>query len=242
MNIQRPMRLIQNTPIRDIATAVPSSVRVFQRYGIDFCCGGRRPIGEACDEQGLLFAEVAQAIQAAAVAPAADERDWTREPLHSLIDHIVGTFHLPLRDELPRLQAMAEKVAHVHGDNAPYLAAVDAIVRELAEELAVHMVKEEIVLFPAIRAVEAGDGLAPRWISAPVSVMEQEHDHAGALLAELRRRTGDYTPPDWACQTFRALYQGLEELEAAMHVHIHLENNVLFPRALASARALAHSQ
>lgn len=233
------MIITQNTPVRDIAAAVPASVRVFQRYGIDFCCGGRRPIGEACKERGLAFGEVAGAIDAAAARPAPDDRDWTAEPLPALIDHIIATYHRPLRDELPRLEAMAEKVARVHGEHAAYLARVEEIVRELAAELIAHMGKEEMVLFPAIRATGDGEALAPMWITVPITVMEHEHDYAGALLAELRRLTGGYVPPDWACQTFRALYEGLEELEAAMHVHVHLENNVLFPRALEQAQALA---
>lgn len=233
------MIITQNTPIREIAATVPASVRVFQRYGIDFCCGGRRPIGEACEERGLVFDEVAGAIDAAATRPVPDDRDWMAEPLAALIDHIIATYHRPLREELPRLEAMAEKVARVHGDNAPHLAGVEESVRELAAKLTSHMGKEEMVLFPAVRAIEDGEALAPMWITAPITVMEHEHDHAAALLAELRRLTGGYVPPDWACQTFRALYDGLEELEAAMHVHVHLENNVLFPRALEQAQTLA---
>lgn len=232
------MVITENTPIRDIAAAQPSSVRVFQHYQIDFCCGGERPIGEACREQGLAFDEVARAIEAAAARPAGADRDWTREPLSALIDYIVAVYHLPLRDELPRLQSMAEQVRRVHGDHAPYLARIEEIVAELAAELSVHMGKEEVVLFPAVRAIENGEALAPTWITAPIAVMEHEHDHAGALLAELRRLAHDYLPPDWACQTFRALYQGLAQLEAEMHVHVHLENNILFPRALEEAQAL----
>lgn len=228
------MTITENTPVAEIASAVPASVRVLQSLGIDFCCGGKRPIGAVCEEQGLRFPEVASAIEAAAAAPAPDQRDWSREPLHALIDHIIATYHDPLRAELPRLEGMAKKVAGVHGAKADYLATIDDIVGELSADLNAHMRKEEQVLFPSIRAIEIGDSHGPRamWITAPIGVMEQEHDRAGELLAELRRLTGGYVPPEWGCQTVRAFYQGLEEMEAAMHVHVHLENNVLFPRAL----------
>jgi regulator of cell morphogenesis and NO signaling len=129
---------------------------------------------------------------------------------------------------------MAARVAQVHGAHASYLRRLEAIVSEFAADLRSHMQKEEQVLFPAIRALETA-GRAPMRIGAPIGAMEQEHDQAGAFLAELRRLTSDYDAPEWACQTFRALYHGLAELEAAMHVHVHLENNILFPRALERA-------
>lgn len=233
------MVITEDTPIREIAAGLPSSVRVFQRYRIDFCCGGRVPIGEACRKHGLDVAEVTTAIVASAASPAADHRDWAAEPLAALIDHIIATYHRPLRDELPRLEAMAGKVARVHGEHAPFLTRVEDIVRDLVAELTTHMGKEEMVLFPAIRAIGERRALAPMWITAPMSVLEHEHDHAGALLGELRRLTAGYAAPDWACETLRALYDGLAALEATMHVHVHLENNVLFPRALKAADALA---
>jgi len=224
------MTITELTPIRDIATAIPSSVRIFQRHGIDFCCGGTRALGMVCTERGLSFAATVSAIEASAVAPAKD-RDWTHDPLGLLIDYILATYHDGLREELPRLQALAAKAAHVHGGTAPHFVEIAKIVDALSEDLFTHMRKEEAVLFPAIRAIEEGRADAA-WLTAPVSVMEHEHDRAGALLSDLRELTGDYTPPDGACATTRALYQGLEELEHSMHVHVHLENNVLFPRAL----------
>ncbi len=233
------MHISESTLVAEIAAARPSSVRVFQRFGIDFCCGGKRPLGVICEEQGLSFDEVAAAIGAADAEPAAGQRDWTREPLHALVDHIIATYHDPLREELPRLETMAARVLQVHGSAAPHLGRVKQIVSELAEDLGTHMQKEERVLFPAIRAIDDGSGPVPMRIATPIAVMEQEHDHAGALLAELRELTHGYQAPDWACQTFRALYHGLSELESEMHVHVHLENNVLFPRALQPAEARA---
>lgn len=225
------MNITETTPIGDIAAAVPSSVRVFQRHGIDFCCGGKRPLGTVCTERGLSFADTVQAIETAA-ATTASERDWRDEPLGSLIDHIVATYHDSLREELPRLQGMASKVAQVHGPRIPSFVRIAAVVEALAADLLAHMRKEEAVLFPAIRGIEEGQAHAG-WLNAPMSVLEREHDHAGAMLDELRQLTREYTPADDACATTRALYYGLEELERSMHVHVHLENNVLFPRALA---------
>ena len=230
------MHITETTTVAEVASTLPSSVRVFQRYGIDFCCGGKTALAAACQAHHVSYAEVVGAIEASAQQPAADNRDWNREPLPGLIDHIVATYHEPLREELPRLEAMAAKVYRVHGSKAPYLARLDAIVSELSADLRSHMFKEETMLFPAIRTVEAVGGRSPRPISAPIAVMEAEHDHAGALLAELRTITDGYVAPEWACQTFRALYHGLADLESAMHVHVHLENNVLFPRAVGLTR------
>jgi regulator of cell morphogenesis and NO signaling len=231
------MTITETTTVAEIASALPSSVRVFQRHGIDFCCGGKTPIGVACEEQGIPFEQVASALEAAAVAgQAPDDRDWNQEPFSTLIDHIVSTYHDALREELPRLESMAARVSRVHGAKGPGLARLEALVTELAADLQAHMRKEEMVLFPAIRALELRREHA-NWIAQPIAVMEHEHDRAGALLSEMRSLTSDYAPPEWACQTFRALYHGLAELESTMHVHVHLENNVLFPRARARAAA-----
>jgi regulator of cell morphogenesis and NO signaling len=232
------MTITETTTVAEIAAAVPSSVRLFQRHGVDFCCGGNRAIGSVCEEHGLSFVEVAAAIEASAAATAPD-RDWTGEPLHALIEHIVTTYHDRLREELPRLEHMAVKVSDVHGAKAPRLRQVQDVIGELSADLHDHMRKEERVLFPAICAIDSGTAQGSTWISAPIGVMEQEHDRAGELLAELRRLTEGYVAPEWGCQTLRALYHGLEELEASMHVHVHLENNVLFPRALKLAESAA---
>ena len=234
------MTITEETTIAEIASSVPSSVPVFQRYGIDFCCGGKRPIGTVCLEQGLSLTDLLRVIESSTAQPAEDERAWASEPLAEITRHVVSAYHYPLRQELPRLEAMAAKVASVHGSGAPYLNRVSAIVVELSAELREHMQKEERVLFPAIEALESHGPGAPMRIAAPITVMEDEHEHAGALLAELRTITGGYDMPDWGCGTFQALYRGLSDLESAMHVHIHLENNLLFPRALAMVKGTGH--
>ena len=226
------MSITDTTTIAEIAAEYPSSIRVFQRFGIDFCCGGRRPVRVACEEQGLSFEALEQALNRAEAVPAAGVRDWTHEPLHALIDHIVTTYHMALRNDLPRLEAMATKVAGVHAAKSANLSRIQDCLGELSADLNQHMWKEELILFRAIRAMESSGLHSSMGISAPISVMEHEHDHAGRLLAELRTLTDDYVAPEWGCGTVRALYRGLAELEAAMHVHVHLENNILFPRAL----------
>jgi regulator of cell morphogenesis and NO signaling len=223
------MTITGQTAVGSVATQHPLTTRVFARHGIDFCCGGGRPLSEACEARGVdteaVLAELADEIQ----GRSAEETRWDERPMTELIDHIVATFHVPLREELPRLEAMARKVYDVHGDKDPErLKTILETVGALKAELLLHMGKEEEVLFPMIAA---GQG---RMAMAPVSVMEAEHAGAGEMLRRLSELTDQYTPPPEACNTWRALWAGLEDLETAMHIHIHLENNILFPRALES--------
>lgn len=226
------MTITEQTPVADIATGVPSSIRVFQRHGVDFCCGGKRPLADACQELGLSAAELAREIEEAAALRAPGERDWTTVPLQELTQHIVARYHDTLRADLPQLEQLSAKVKRAHSDKAPRLLhCLDAAVRELSADLLAHMSKEEQVLFPAISSLER-TGACALPLAQAIHAMESEHDRAGELLADLRDATDDFTPPEWACATTRALYQGLASLEADMHLHVHLENNVLFPRAL----------
>jgi len=210
-----------------IATEHPLATRVFARHGIDFCCGGARPLDAACRERGLDTAEILGEIRAELADAPASEVRWDRAPLADLVAHIVSTYHAPLREELPRLEAMARKVHRVHGEKDPErLADVLRTFLALKADLDQHLMKEEQILFPMI---VAGNGAMA---GGPISVMEHEHDDAGAALRRLRRLTDDYVPPATACNTWRALWAGLADLERALHEHIHLENNVLHRRAL----------
>lgn len=233
------MTITETKTVGEIAAEYPATVRVFQRHGIDFCCGGKRPVRVACEEQGVSFEELEKELDSAAAAAAAEGRDWTHAPLHELIDHIVSTYHAALREDLPRLEAMASKAASVHAAKSANFARIHDVLGELSAELNEHMWKEEMILFRAIRAIEAGALTSGMVISAPISVMEHEHDHAAHLLLNLRELSDDYVVPEWGCGTVHALYQGLAELESAMHVHVHLENNILFPRALQLASTTA---
>jgi regulator of cell morphogenesis and NO signaling len=229
------MLITPDTRISDIATADPGTIRVFQQHQIDFCCGGKIPLGEACAIHGIDVAELVAELNAAG-RPTEHGRAW--ETLASLIAHIQVRYHEPLRSELPRLAAMMAKVVQRHGDRQPEtLLPLRDTFEQLASELISHMAKEDGVLFPTIVAAEAGARNSPesaeswQWIRQPIDVMEAEHETAGAAMKTMRELTDDYTPPPDACPTFRGLYHGLAELERDMHVHVHLENNILFPRA-----------
>jgi regulator of cell morphogenesis and NO signaling len=170
------------------------------------------------------------------------EASWNEASLTALVGHIQARYHEPLRAELPRLSAMLDKVVARHGDRLPgQLALLQSTFRRLVHDLLAHMRKEDAVLFPLIVALESGQAVAVpgagAWIGSPIAVMEAEHAEAGAALAVMRDITLGYAPPEWACPTFRGLFYGLAQLESDMHLHVHLENNVLFPRAATLAKA-----
>ena len=223
--------------VGELVAEQPGRSRVFEAHRIDYCCGGKRPLAEACEKKGVaveaILEELAQADQQGLTD---DPTDYSTMALDVFADHIVDTHHAYLGRELPRLVKMAEKVAKVHGEKDERLAEVATVMRGLTEELESHMMKEERVLFPAIRMLAQSDGLPAMpcgTLANPIGVMEAEHDSAGDALEALVRLTDGYTPPDWACNTYRALLDGLADLELDLHQHIHKENNILFPRALA---------
>jgi regulator of cell morphogenesis and NO signaling len=211
--------------LADLAVTLPGASRVFHRHELDFCCHGRISLEAACAERDLDPAALAREIEREAREDAGFER-WDERPLEELIDHILLRFHAPLREELPRLLAMARRVEEVHGKKPSSPKGLGDLFEGMACELESHMQKEEQVLFPLVRA---GQG---RMARMPIQVMEAEHVDVGKDLARIREITADFTAPEEACGTWRALYLGLEELELELMRHIHLENNVLFPRAL----------
>ncbi|MBU2500820.1 iron-sulfur cluster repair di-iron protein [bacterium] len=222
------MTITSETKVGQLAAQHPLATRVFARHGIDFCCGGGEPLGAVCAGKGLetatILAEIAKELEVA------DETEgrWDTAPLGALIDHIMVTFHQPLYEELPRLESMARKVLDVHRDKDPErLSELFSLYLEIQAELKQHMMKEEQILFPMIRQ---GQGAQT---GGPVAVMEKEHEAVGGALRRMRELTDDYTVPAEACNTWRALWHGLAALEKDLHQHIHLENNILFPRALA---------
>jgi len=232
--------------VRDIATENPAAVRVFEKYGIDYCCGGRVPLTEACATKGLKVDEVLASLEAATVPLASGEKDWAKEPLVTLAAYIVDTHHAYVNREVSRLNGLAGKVVSRHGDTREELPVIQSKLAELGEEMIAHQGKEEVVLFPYIGKLErfaSGNGAMPRncfgSITHPIEMMTRDHDFAGNLMAEIRKLSQDYTPPDSACPTFRAFYAGLHEFEQDLHQHIHLENNFLFPRAIKLEAAAA---
>lgn len=239
------MTLLSSQTISEIASRSLGAVRVFERLNIDYCCGGKRPVEEACQELGLDSAAVLAELDAAIAGRPADETDWSQASLRDLIRHIVGKHHEYLKLELPRLSQRLGKVMRVYGEqDKATLAPLPALFGGLHSELDLHMHKEEMILFPFIEKVEsaikAGQPAPPApfgTVANPIAMMEHEHDSAGAALKGMREATGDYAVPDYACVTYRSLLEGLRELESDLHIHIHLENNILFPRAIAMESA-----
>jgi regulator of cell morphogenesis and NO signaling len=236
-----------NETIRSLAATRPGAASVFEKYGIDYCCGGARPLDEACRENGRSAATVVAEIDRRAEDQEA--RDWSAATSRDLIDHILATHHAYLREELPRLDARLRKVADVHGDrHGDSLYPLVEVYAGLRAELGAHMLKEERILSTAIADLDAP--VAPEGRSAPpfgsvanpIRMMEHEHESAGRALARMRTLTRDYTPPADACTTYRALLDGLAYLERDLHQHIHLENNILFPRAQRLARATGNEE
>jgi len=228
-----------DTTIADIVRARPARSRVFEDLGIDYCCGGKRPLAEACRARGLEPAAVLAMLSEADAARDESVPDPSAMTLPELCDHIRDAHHGYLRDELPRLDFMTRKVAAVHGDREPRLLDVRRVFEAFCADITSHTREEDEQIFPAIRALGSGGGdrTAARALAATLARMESEHDVTTAALERLETLTDYHTPPDWACNTFRALYDGLARLQRNMRLHTHKENNVLFPRILSMGRA-----
>jgi len=230
----------KNQTVGELVATQPSRSRVFEAFHIDYCCGGKRSLAEACGKKGVAVDEVLDALARSDARRASGEtEDAASMPLDVLCTHIVTRHHAYLREELPRLTQMADKVAAVHGDRDARLSELAETVHELATELGAHMMKEERILFPVIQELVRGEGVPFMpfgTLANPIRAMEAEHDGAGSGLERIARLTDDFTPPDWACNTYQALLDGLHDLTLDLHQHIHKENNVLFPRALIEER------
>lgn len=211
--------------VGEIVARRPALSRLFEQAGIDYCCGGRKPLEEACRMKGIDAAAFLATLEDEAAqdsaAPLVNASDMS---LAELSDHIERTHHATLKSELPRLGALAEKVAMVHGESDPRLRGLFETFQSFVRDLIPHMAREEEVVFPGIRAGSASTDAIRR--------LESEHDGAGAAMAKMRELTDGYRPPEWACNSYRALLDGLARIERDMHEHVHKENNVLFPRAL----------
>lgn len=224
-----------NDTVGAIVRDHPALSRLFEQARVDYCCGGQKTLAEACAKRNIDPQAFLKELETFAATEPAPEVDLTALSLTELVDHIERLHHAYLHTELPRLEAMVTKVAKVHGDKEPRLAQIRDLFLALSAELATHLMKEEQVLFPMIRQLEASATL-PQFhcgsVANPIHRMEFEHDEAGAVLAQLRQLTDDYTPPEWACNTYRALFDALAHFEQDMHQHVHKENNVLFPQAV----------
>jgi len=238
------MGIAAETTVGDVVARDFRAAAVFHRYGIDFCCGGKRSLAAACADRGVRTDEVLGAVEQACTRPTSDTPRFSEWDPDTLIAYIVGTHHAYVRRALPVLTAHTRKVAAAHGTRHPELVEVAAVWARVADEMTSHMAKEEIVLFPYISqaagAVRRGEAI-PRApfgsIDNPVRAMEHEHDAAGDAIAQIRGLTNGYALPEDACTTYRICLKELEEFERDLHTHVHLENNLLFPKARALAFA-----
>lgn len=224
------------TTVGDVVTRHPETLPVFERLGIDYCCGGGRRLDEAVAAGGFAWQDVSAQIGAAraAAAKAPAQPSWADATLTALMGHIIDRYHGKLREMFPMLSQMGEKVINAHGERHPEVREVAAAFAGLRSELESHMMKEEHVLFPFIDQLESGLGHRHPMlghIASPIAMMVKEHDDAGAALSALRAATSSYTAPADGCATLKGYYDQLALLERELHEHIHLENNILFPRA-----------
>lgn len=233
----------QDMTVGDLVVRHPQARPCLEKLGIDYCCGGKRPLIEAVEAAGLKWPVVMAALEEALAPKQKDKEhtDWNTVPLGKLADHILEKHHTFTKEQLSRLDGLLARVEKAHAaQHGKMLAGLRREFEPLRAELEAHLMKEEQILFPAIKGIDAfmsGKGARPvvhcGSIANPIRQMEHEHDSAGNALAEIRRMTDGYRLPPDACQTFAALYDGLQALEADLHEHIHLENNILFPKSIA---------
>lgn len=235
------MNVETSTTVRDLAVNIPGATRIFEKLKIDYCCGGGQTLAVACAAVQVSTEEVERLLEQASVAPSNDEGSerFATAKFSQLVDHIVNTHHVFTKQEVDRLDALAEKVFLAHGANHPELSQLKDLVNEMGIDLRPHMMKEERVLFPYLVSLEesASRQLQPSappfgTVQNPVRMMMLEHDAVGDLLVKLREVSNNYTVPADGCFSYQTLYHALEALEEDLHQHIHLENNILFPRAI----------
>ena len=229
------------TPDRTVADCVTENIKashVFKKYGIDFCCGGGISVEKACEQKGIEYAKLVEDLEKIG-SMHEKQTNFNNMPLNELIDHIVVKHHTYVEANIGLLLQYSSKVAKVHGGNNPELVRVYELFEKVAGELASHLKKEELILFPFIKKMvkvekEGTELITPNFntVENPIKMMEEEHEFAGDIFKEIAELTNNYTPPVHACNTYRALFDKLDEFEQDLHEHIHLENNILHPKAL----------
>ena len=235
------MTSYENQTVGQIAAEKPASVRVFEKLRIDYCCGGKLLLQEACERAGIPVADAIELLNDAGRPTTA--KNWNDASASELIAHITSTHHAFVRQEIPRIEALLGKVKNRHGAAHPEVAEIESLFLAAAQELQSHLMREEQILFPYIEKLENSARLGtelPRGcfpsVEFPIARMLADHDDAGELFARMSALSNRYTPPEQACMSFKALYNGLQEFEQDLHQHIHLENNILFPWAIAIER------
>jgi regulator of cell morphogenesis and NO signaling len=227
------MKDLSSKTLSQIVTDNYQAARVFENYGLDFCCKGKRPLATVCDEKKIAVEKVLEDLYQAMAADD-DLFEFDSMSLTELAEYIVRVHHSYVKLNMPQISNFALKVATKHGEHFPYMKEVYFLFAELAEEMDKHMEKEEKILFPKIKLLElvASENTNANYLKGPIDVMEQEHDHAGAIMQKIRQLTNNYTAPENACTTFRLTLEALRAFEEDLHRHVHLENNILFPKAI----------
>ncbi|HEX2960913.1 MAG TPA: iron-sulfur cluster repair di-iron protein [Ignavibacteriales bacterium] len=235
---------IKNLIIKDIVASNFRSAEIFEKYGIDFCCKGNRPLFQACEEKGVNIDSLAGELKGVFESDKADNNRYDMWSLGYLADYIVNNHHTYVKTAAPTIQARLDKVVRAHGKNHPFLIDVSDLFEAVSRELENHLAKEEQILFPMIKKIDelkaSGNAEALKQlstVSGPIRVMMAEHDRAGEMLDKIRKMTDNYALPKDACTTFAVAYKELDEFEKDLHKHVFLENSILFPKSLESTRA-----
>jgi regulator of cell morphogenesis and NO signaling len=227
------------TKVKEIAVADPGAKQILEESGVDYCCGGDKSLHEACMHADVSAEEILSRLRKNTALAGPDDGNWISAPLADLTLHIREQHHRYVREAIPRVEALLTKVKAKHGKNHPEIAGIEKLFVALGKEMIMHMQKEEQILFPYIDALErsiSGNGtLEPPFFQTvrnPIHAMMKDHDSAGELARQIRKASSQYTPPADGCASYQALYLDLHAFEADLHQHIHLENNILFPRAV----------
>lgn len=236
---------LSSLTLAQIVNSNHKAASVFEKYRLDFCCKGKRSLAQACDEQHLTLSQVAGDLQNIFSDTGNGSIDFNKMTLTQLCDYIMQTHHAYVKNEMPQIHGYLQKVSGKHGDRHPELYKIFQTFAAVKEEMEGHMKKEELVLFPRIKELEKlannENGqfqLNIGYLQSPINAMEHEHDHAGTQLSEIRILANDYTPPQDACTTYRLSFAALQGFELDLHQHVHLENNILFPKAIAEFKRL----
>ena len=231
------MNVLASKTLAQIVTNNHKAASIFEKHHLDFCCKGKRTLEQACSESDIKIEEVIEQLEKVGETNGS-KTNYNELSLAQLSEHIVSTHHNYVKNEMPALLGYLQKVASKHGDRHPEMNKVFQIFVAVKEEMEFHMQKEEMVLFPRIKDIEnqIQEGkkvvINSSYLQSPINMMEQEHDHAGSMLAEIRNLTNNYNPPADACTTYQLSFASLQAFELDLHHHVHLENNILFPKAL----------
>ncbi|MDX1685431.1 MAG: iron-sulfur cluster repair di-iron protein [Saprospiraceae bacterium] len=241
------MKISEQNRIGEIVAKNYRTASVFKSFGVDFCCKGQRTLQEVCEKDNIRKAELLDALELSFAQESASDQNFNHWPIDLLVDYIEKTHHRYVRNRIPEILEYLDKLCKVHGKRYPELNPIKELFQESCEALLSHMQKEEKILFPRLRqlaTIKNEEGMSEellQYIMTPIDVMRHEHDVEGNRFREISELAKGYVPPEAACATHRVTFSMLEEFEEDLHKHIHLENNILFPKALRLKDKLAYA-